>query len=74
MEKPVFLLACALVLGGRIGGAQQLPRAAYFDYLPPVPVIVSQTSESVRFHLFGDTRDSSFRDAAPVDPRTTVAS
>ena len=67
MEKPVFLLACALVLGGRIGGAQQLPRAAYFDYLPPVPVIVSQTSASVRFHLFGDTRDSSFRDAAPVD-------
>lgn len=67
MGKPVFLLACALAVEGQAGGAQQLPRAAYFDYLPPAPRIVSQTSVSARLHLFGDARDGSFRDAAPVD-------
>ena len=67
MSKPVFLLACALVVGGHAGGAQQLPRAAYFDYLPTLPRIVSQTAASARLHLFGDARDSAFRDAAPTD-------
>ena len=67
MKEPVFLLACALALEAHGGGAQQLPRAAYFDYLPPVPRIVSQTSASARLHLFGDARDSGFRDAAPPD-------
>ena len=67
MEKPVFLLACALALRGHAGGAQQLPRTTYFDYLPPAPPIVSQTSASARLHLFGDARESTFRDAAPTD-------
>src|SRR5690242_20996401 len=67
MGKPVFLLACALAVGGLAGGAQQLSRAAYFDYLPPVPRIVSQTSASARLQLFGDARDSGFRDVAPID-------
>ena len=67
MERPACLLACALALGGHAAGAQQLPRAAYYDYLPPAPRIVSQTSASARLHLFGDARDSGFRDAAPTD-------
>ena len=67
MKEPLLLLAGALTLAGHAGGAQQLPRTAYFDYLPPAPRIVSQTSASARLHLFGDTRDSSFRDAAPTD-------
>jgi len=67
MREPVFVLACALVLRGRAGGAQQLPRAAYFDYLPPAPPLVAQTSASARLRLFGDARDSGYRDTAPTD-------
>ena len=67
MERPARLLACAVALAGHAAGAQQLPRAAYYDYLPPAPRIVSQTSASARLHLFGDVRDSNFRDAAPID-------
>ena len=57
-----LLLAPTLPVDG-----QRPTRDDYVDYLPPFPRIVAQTDASARLALFGDPRDSSYRDMAPTD-------
>ena len=48
-------------------GAQHIARDRYNVLLPPLPKIVRQTRASAALNLFGDVRDSTYRDAAPID-------
>jgi hypothetical protein len=66
MRKPVLLLGMVLA-ASRVVGSQQLARTAYYDYLPPAPRIVAQTTASARLRLFGDVQDSLYRDIDPID-------
>lgn len=47
--------------------AQGITRDNYHEMIPPKPRIIGQTNASAALHLFGDTSDSSYRDADPVD-------
>ncbi len=63
-------LAAAAALAGagpRAAGAQGITRENYLDYLPPRPRIVAQTRATAALHLFGDERDTAYRDADPAD-------
>lgn len=64
----LLALLCSLTLAElHTLGAQHIARDRYNVLLPPVPRIVSQTRASVALHLFGDVRDSKYRDTAPID-------
>jgi hypothetical protein len=57
-----LLVAPLAVLDG-----QSPTRDDYADFLPALPKIVAQTAASARLALFGDIRDTSYRDVAPID-------
>jgi hypothetical protein len=47
--------------------AQAITRDNYIDFLPPRPRIVAGTRATATLRLYGDPRDSAYRDADPVD-------
>ena len=66
MRLRILACSCGLVWL-RTLGAQHIARDRYYALLPAVPRIVSQTRASAALALFGDARDSSYRDAQPAD-------
>lgn len=60
----LLVVCCAAPV---VAQAQGITRDNYYAMIPPKPRIVGQTAASVALHLFGDARDSAYRDADPVD-------
>ena len=52
------LLLVALAIGSISGRAQQLGRRFYYDYLPPLPRIVAQTTATARLRPRGPLHPS----------------
>src|SRR5438045_3864165 len=57
-----------LVIGTTNAGAAQLSaRNRYIDVIPSAPPIVAQSPATVRFSLYGDATNPTYRDVAPAD-------
>jgi hypothetical protein len=63
----LVVVAALAVSDPREAGAQGITRDNYRDYLPPLPRIVAQARATAALHLYGDERDSAYRDVDPVD-------
>lgn len=65
--RRTYSIAFGFVVAARFLSAQAVPRDQYYQFLPPMSKLVTQTQASERLKLYGDRSSPQYSDVQPVD-------